>query len=158
MTRVRRILKEERLRKISRKYLDPKLIQSYKNYMKDPKKNIIKTMSRSSTITPLFDGLEINVHNGKRYIPVLVTQDNIGLKYGEFVFTRKFLGHKKDGKKLMFKKKERSNKIPVKYVKPSLNPIILGDHKKLLKKLEFTKKLSLKPFTNISVFKNLINS
>jgi len=114
-------------------------------------------MSRSSTITPQFDGLEINVHNGKRYVPVLVSQDNIGLKYGEFAFTRKFIGHKKDGKKLMFKKKEVTNKIPFKYIKSSLNPISLGEHKKLLTKIS-SKKFAFKPFTNVSVFKNLINN
>lgn len=157
MTRIRRILKSERLKKISRKYMDPMLINSYKAYIKDPKKNIIKTMSRSSTITPQFDGLEINVHNGKRYVPVLVSQDNIGLKYGEFAFTRKFIGHKKDGKKLMFKKKEVTNKIPFKYIKSSLNPISLGEHKKLLTKIS-SKKFAFKPFTNVSVFKNLINN
>jgi len=137
--------------------MDPMLIKSYKAYIKDPKKNVIKTMSRSSTITPQFEGIEINVHNGKRYLPVLVTPDNIGLKYGEFVFTRKFLGHKKDGKKLMFKKKEVTNKIPFKYIKTSLNPITLGEHKKLLIKTS-TKKIAFKPFNNVSVFKNLINN
>lgn len=175
MTRIRRILKSERLKKINRKYMDPKLIQSYKAYLKDPKKNLIKTMSRSSTITSQFDGLEINVYNGKRYVPVLVTPDNVGFKYGEFVFTRKFLGHKKDGKKLMFKKKEVTNKIPFKYIKPNLNPINLGEHKKILQKMcrkkpylrkpsrknAFRKKKAFKPFkpfTDISVFKNLINN
>lgn len=57
------------------------------------KKNVIKTWSRASTITPDFVGLTIAVHNGKQFIPVYVTENMVGHKLGEFSPTRKFTGH-----------------------------------------------------------------
>jgi len=57
------------------------------------KKNVIKTWSRASTITPDFVGLTIAVHNGKQFIPVYVTENMVGHKLGEFSPTRKFSGH-----------------------------------------------------------------
>jgi small subunit ribosomal protein S19 len=65
------------------------------------KKNVIKTWSRSSTISPEFVGLTVAVHNGKTFIPVYVTENMVGHKLGEFSPTRKFSGHsgnRKDGK------------------------------------------------------------
>lgn len=65
------------------------------------KKNVIKTWSRSSTISPEFVGLTIAVHNGKTFIPVYVTENMVGHKLGEFSPTRKFSGHsgnRKEGK------------------------------------------------------------
>jgi small subunit ribosomal protein S19 len=65
-------------------------------------KNVIKTWSRSSTITPEFVGLTIAVYNGMKFIPVYVTENMVGHKLGEFSPTRNFRGHagKKDkGKK-----------------------------------------------------------
>ncbi len=57
------------------------------------KKNVIKTWSRASTITPDFVGLTVAVHNGKQFIPVYVTENMVGHKLGEFSPTRKFTGH-----------------------------------------------------------------
>jgi small subunit ribosomal protein S19 len=57
------------------------------------KKNVIKTWSRASTITPEFVGLTIGVHNGKTFIPVYVTENMVGHKLGEFSPTRTFRGH-----------------------------------------------------------------
>jgi len=57
------------------------------------KKNVIKTWSRASTITPDFVGLTIAVHNGKQFIPVYVTENMVGHKLGEFSPTRSFRGH-----------------------------------------------------------------
>ncbi len=54
----------------------------------------IKTWSRRSTITPDMIGLTFNVHNGKSFIPVYVTENHIGYKLGEFAPTRTFKGHK----------------------------------------------------------------
>ncbi|MFV0482207.1 MAG: 30S ribosomal protein S19 [Campylobacteraceae bacterium] len=54
----------------------------------------IKTWSRRSTITPDMIGLTFNVHNGKVFIPVYVTENHIGYKLGEFAPTRTFKGHK----------------------------------------------------------------
>lgn len=57
------------------------------------KKNVIKTWSRASTITPDFVGLTVAVHNGKQFIPVYVTENMVGHKLGEFSPTRNFRGH-----------------------------------------------------------------
>ena len=57
------------------------------------KKNVIKTWSRASTITPDFVGLTIAVHNGNKFIPVYVTENMVGHKLGEFAPTRVFRGH-----------------------------------------------------------------
>ena len=65
------------------------------------KKNVIKTWSRASTIAPEFVGLTIAVHNGKVHVPVLVNENMVGHKLGEFALTRTFKGHggdKKSGK------------------------------------------------------------
>ena len=58
----------------------------------------IKTWSRRSTILPQFVGLTFGVHNGHKHIPVLVTEDMIGHKFGEFAPTRTFYGHAADRK------------------------------------------------------------
>ena len=64
------------------------------------KKDVIKTWSRSSTITPDFVGFTIAVHNGNKFIPVYVTENMVGHKLGEFAPTRTFRGHAdKKGKK-----------------------------------------------------------
>ncbi len=63
-------------------------------------KKVIKTWSRRSTITPDAAGLTVAVHNGKKFVPVYVTENMIGHKYGEFAPTRNYHGHgDKKGKK-----------------------------------------------------------
>ena len=57
------------------------------------KKSVIKTWSRSSTITPDFVGLTVAVHNGNKFIPVYVTENMVGHKLGEFAPTRTYRGH-----------------------------------------------------------------
>jgi small subunit ribosomal protein S19 len=59
---------------------------------------VIKTWSRRSTILPQFVGLTFGVHNGQKHIPVLVTEDMVGHKFGEFAPTRTFYGHAADRK------------------------------------------------------------
>lgn len=59
---------------------------------------VIKTWSRRSTIVPEFIGLTFAVHNGRKFIPVYVTDNMIGHKLGEFSLTRTFLGHSGDKK------------------------------------------------------------
>lgn len=61
-------------------------------------KKIIKTWSRRSTITPDFIGLSLAVHNGRKFIPVFVTENMVGHKLGEFAPTRTFHGHAADKK------------------------------------------------------------
>ena len=65
-------------------------------------KKVIKTWSRRSTIFPEFVGLTFAVHNGKKFIPVFVSENMVGHRLGEFALTRTFKGHsgtKKDDKK-----------------------------------------------------------
>jgi len=57
------------------------------------KKNVIKTWSRASMISPDFVGHTIAVHNGNRFIPVYITENMVGHKLGEFAPTRQFRGH-----------------------------------------------------------------
>ena len=61
-------------------------------------KKPIKTRSRSSTILPVMIGLTISIHNGKVYVPVLITEDMVGKKLGEFALTRTFRKHAGDKK------------------------------------------------------------
>ncbi|AAR36246.1 30S ribosomal protein S19 [Geobacter sulfurreducens] len=67
-------------------------------------KKVIKTWSRRSTITPDFIGLTFAVHNGKKFIPVFVTENMVGHKLGEFAPTRTFHGHAADKKSKLKKK------------------------------------------------------
>ena len=62
-------------------------------------KAVIKTWSRRSTIFPEFIGITFAVYNGKKHIPVYVTEEMVGHKLGEFAPTRTFYGHGKDAKK-----------------------------------------------------------
>ena len=62
-------------------------------------KQVIKTWSRRSTIFPSFVGHTIAVHDGRKHVPVYVTEDMVGHKLGEFVSTRTYRGHDKNEKK-----------------------------------------------------------
>ena len=62
-------------------------------------KQVIKTWSRRSTIFPSFVGHTIAVYDGRKHVPVYVTEDMVGHKLGEFVATRTYRGHGKDEKK-----------------------------------------------------------
>ncbi len=75
-----------------------KLMSRVEAAQESGKKSVIKTWSRASTITPEFVGLTIAVYNGKKFIPVYVTENMVGHKLGEFAPTRTFRGHggKKD--------------------------------------------------------------
>nr|BBC77684.1 ribosomal protein S19 [Nitzschia sp. NIES-3576] len=70
--------------------------------IKRNRKEIIKTWSRSSTIIPSMVGFTIATYNGKRHIPIFITDQMIGHKLGEFVFTRFFRSHSKSDKKKKF--------------------------------------------------------
>ena len=65
----------------------------------DNKKDVIKTWSRRSTIFPSFVGHTIAVYDGRKHVPVYVTEDMVDHKLGEFVATRTYRGHGKDEKK-----------------------------------------------------------
>ena len=70
---------------------------------KSGEKKVIKTWSRSSTIFPQMVGHTISVHDGRKHVPVYVTEDMVGHKLGEFVLTRTFRGHKQSEKKTAVK-------------------------------------------------------
>ena len=79
-------------------YIDPKLEKKVNNLSKSDKKQVIKTWSRRSVISPDMVGLTIAVHNGKQHIPVYVTENMVGHKLGEFSPTRIFKSHSGDRK------------------------------------------------------------
>jgi small subunit ribosomal protein S19 len=74
-------------------YVFERLLKKVQKLNETGKKEVIKTWSRRSTIYPDFIGHTFNVHNGKDFIPVYVTEDMVGHKLGEFALTRKFGGH-----------------------------------------------------------------
>ncbi|ASS46972.1 30S ribosomal protein S19 [Candidatus Karelsulcia muelleri] len=81
-------------------YVNYKLIKKIiLNNLNLKKKKIIKTWSRSSTITPEFIGNTIAVHNGKIFIPIYISENLVGHKLGEFAPTRIFRGHSGSKKK-----------------------------------------------------------
>ena len=65
----------------------------------NPNKRVVSTYSRRSTITPAMVGLTIAVHNGRKFMPVFVTEQHVGHKLGEFSATRTFHGHSGERKK-----------------------------------------------------------
>lgn len=81
-------------------FVDYHLIKKAMTMQEDGAKGnkVIKTWSRRSTIVPEFIGLTFAVHNGKKFIPVYVTDSMIGHKLGEFAMTRTFYGHGADKK------------------------------------------------------------
>ncbi len=74
-------------------FVQPKLLERVKEMNKSGKKQVLKTWSRSSTIFPDFVGHTFAVHDGRKHVPVYVTEDMVGHKLGEFVSTRTFRGH-----------------------------------------------------------------
>lgn len=73
--------------------MDPSLLEKIERLKAAKSKQPIKTWSRRSTITPEFVGLTFNVHNGKLFNAVFVTENMVGHKLGEFSFTRTFKKH-----------------------------------------------------------------
>ncbi len=74
-------------------YVLPSLMKQVKAMNEKGEKKVIKTWSRSSTIFPEFVGHTIAVHDGRKHVPVYITEDMVGLKLGEFAPTRTFKGH-----------------------------------------------------------------
>jgi len=75
-------------------YLDEKLMKKIAALeAKGQKRKVIKTWARRSTITPEMVGLTIAVHNGRKFIPVFISENMVGHKLGEFSPTRTFKGH-----------------------------------------------------------------
>ena len=74
-------------------YVAPKLLRKVEEMNKNGEKIVLKTWSRSSTIFPDFVGHTFAVHDGRKHVPVYVTEDMVGHKLGEFAPTRTFRGH-----------------------------------------------------------------
>ena len=79
-------------------FVDGHLLKKAQKASESSRNEVIKTWSRRSTILPEFIGLSFAVHNGKKFIPVNVTEDMVGHKFGEFSPTRTFFGHTADKK------------------------------------------------------------
>ena len=79
-------------------FVDGYLLKKAEATQGSGRKDVIKTWSRRSTIMPQFVGLTFGVHNGQKHIPVLVSEDMVGHKLGEFAPTRSFYGHAADRK------------------------------------------------------------
>ena len=79
-------------------FVDDHLLKKVLNAQQSRNRSIIKTWSRRSTILPEFVGLTFAIHNGKKFLPVFVTEDMVGHKLGEFAPTRTFYSHAGDKK------------------------------------------------------------
>ena len=77
-------------------FADESLLKKVDAMNASGQKQVIKTWSRRSTIFPSFVGHTIAVHDGRKHVPVYITEDMVGQKLGEFVPTRKFGGHGKN--------------------------------------------------------------
>jgi small subunit ribosomal protein S19 len=74
-------------------FIDTPLLEKVESMNRANEKKVIKTWSRRSTVTPEMVGHTLAVHNGKKFIPVYVTENMVGHKLGEFAPTRVFKGH-----------------------------------------------------------------
>ena len=80
-------------------FVEESLIRKVDKIKNDPNRKPIKTWSRKSTIIPNFVGLSFLIYNGKKFIPLTVSEDMVGHKFGEFAPTRQFAGHTPADKK-----------------------------------------------------------
>lgn len=79
-------------------FIEPSLLKKVETAQENRSNAVIKTWSRSSTILPDMVGLTFAVHNGKKFVPVFVTENMVGHKLGEFSPTRTYYGHAADKK------------------------------------------------------------
>ncbi len=80
-------------------FVDPNLLKKVEKLKDQPNKPPIKTWSRKSTIIPEFVGFSFLIHNGKKFIPIRISEEMVGHKLGEFSPTRSFSGHTPADKK-----------------------------------------------------------
>ena len=80
-------------------FVDPSLIKKVENLKNQSNKSPIKTWSRKSTIIPEFIGVSFLIYNGKKFIPIKISEEMVGHKLGEFSPTRQFSGHTPADKK-----------------------------------------------------------
>ncbi len=81
-------------------FVDTKLLKKVEALNQSGEKAVIKTWSRSSTIVPDMIGHTIGVHDGRRHVPIFLTENMVGHKLGEFAFTRTFRGHSAKSEKV----------------------------------------------------------
>lgn len=86
-------------------FIEEKLLKKVRDARNSGSKKVIKTWSRRSTVSPEFVGLTFAVHNGKKHMPVYVTENMVGHKLGEFAPTRTYRGHSGD------RRTERAGKV-----------------------------------------------
>ena len=80
-------------------FVDAHLMKKVEAIMNVSDKPVIKTWSRRSTIFPDMVGITIAVHDGRKHVPIYITEDMVGHKLGEFVSTRTYRGHGKDAER-----------------------------------------------------------
>ena len=81
-------------------FVDPSLQRKVDAILRSGSKQVVRTWSRRSMLTPEMVGLTFHVHNGKLFVPVFVTENMVGHRLGEFSPTRKFTGHSASAKKV----------------------------------------------------------
>lgn len=74
-------------------FVDPKLMKRVEAARRGEERTVIRTWSRASTVMPQMVGLNIAVHDGRRHVPIYITENMVGHKLGEFALTRHFRGH-----------------------------------------------------------------
>ena len=74
-------------------FVDEKLLKKIKTMQKAGEKKVIKTWARGSTISPDFVGFTLAIHNGRKFLPIFMTEEMVGHKLGEMAPTRFFRGH-----------------------------------------------------------------
>jgi small subunit ribosomal protein S19 len=89
-------------------FVDKHLLKKIEEAVRAKSKKVIKTWSRRSTVIPDSIGLTFAVHNGRKFIPVFVTENMVGHKLGEFAPTRTFHGHAGDKKGKVVRRKKKS--------------------------------------------------
>ena len=80
-------------------FVDPKLLKRIEQMNEKKEKKVIRTWSRASTIFPQMVGHTIAVHNGRRHVPIYITENMVGHKLGEFAPTRTYRGHMRGSEK-----------------------------------------------------------
>ena len=86
-------------------YVNPKLLKKIEDMNKQGEKRVIRTWSRASTVFPQMVGHTIAVHDGRRHVPIYITENMVGHKLGEFAPTRTYRGHTYREKRTRVRKK-----------------------------------------------------
>ncbi len=87
--------------------VDTKLLKKVEELNRSGQKAVIKTWARASTILPQMVGLTIAVHDGRRHVPIYITENMVGHKLGEFALTRTFRGHSGKSEKTIQARKRK---------------------------------------------------